>query len=92
MTTNSSYRGHCLHCWQELTAQGGVDVAQHGSEQQGLEAGFEQEAGRKRLDAGHSQRVVITTGSMESYNAMPTLPCYHLCTALAPFIGNGPRL
>ena len=60
----------------------GADVAQHGSEQQGLEAGFEQEAGRKRLDAGHSQRVVITTGSMESHNAMPTLPRYNLCTAL----------
>ena len=33
-----------------------------GNEQQGLEAGFEQKAGRKRLDAGHSQSVGIPTG------------------------------
>ena len=33
-----------------------------GNEQQGVEAGFEQKAERKKLDAGHSQSVGIPTG------------------------------
>ena len=75
----NSYRGHCLHCRREITAQGGVEWRRAvrrpcphcgrptGNEHQGLETGFEQKAGRKRLDVfAHVDSLQVIFESLRS--------------------------
>ena len=81
---DNEHWANCLHCQQETSARNGVEwrrVARapcpalpgrpDGNEQQGLEAGFEQKAGRKRLDVfAHVDSLRVVLEGLSGFHRM----------------------